>query len=257
MLYIHKLNQLTPKTAEVESVYLIRELKQKTPLPLKEQQMENYLLEFTISDTDRAMMMQAVPLVQPIIDQLKQMLMERNPLHESVNIQRAIQTLEEMPQALINNINYVEDIGAWQARAIMELTALFNTIPKLRSKDQKVACDQELNVVFQRILRNKDFAFNFYDIINEAQVQHITDLHEAMNKGYFFHFTLEEELKKIDFNGIKHRIPPEKMQQIEEITKDLFHIKRGVERAYQVNMRMVNYALILFAYVKWMMSEQL
>ena len=65
MLYIHQLNQLTVKSAELESVYLIRELKQKTPYPLREEQLQNYFADFFISDTDKNVTEQALPLVQP------------------------------------------------------------------------------------------------------------------------------------------------------------------------------------------------
>lgn len=255
MLYIHKLSNLSPRTADVESVYLVRDMKQKTPYPLQENHVNDYLLEFAVSDTDRATMIQAVPLIEPTIEMIRNLLLERNALHEPVNLQRAIQILEELPTVLMNNITYVEEISEWQNKCITEIVPLLNSIPKLRTKEQKIACDQQLNVMFQRILRNKDFGFNFLDIINEAHVAHLAGLSDGMQKGYFFHFSLEEELKKLGFQDIKRRIPPDKFAEVEQIAQNISHIKRGVERAYQVNMRMVNLALVLYAYVRWMMSE--
>ena len=92
------------------------------------------------------------------------------------------------------------------------------------------------------------------DIINEAHVSNVGGLIESFGKGYFFHYTLEEELKKVNFESIMGRIPPESLQKVKEIEDNLVIIKKGIDRAYDVNMRQVNCALVLYSYVKWMMN---
>lgn len=256
MLYIHKLSQLTPKTAEVESVYLIREIKQKTSYPLKEAHVQDYLIDFTISDTDREAMIQGAPLVATTIEALKRILTERDPLYEVVNIQRAIQVLSDVPEALHKNISFAEDIAAWQMTTFVpELIPLFNSIPRLRTQQEKAEADKQLSFLFQRILRNKDFGFHFLDIVNEGHVSNVAGLSDSMVKGFLFHFTLEEELKKQDFNWIRRRIPAEKLGEVELIERNVAAIRKSVERAYEVNMRMVNLGLVLYSYVKWLMNE--
>ena len=46
MLYIHQLTHLSAKMADLESVYLVRELREKVKLPLKEEVMEEAFCEF-------------------------------------------------------------------------------------------------------------------------------------------------------------------------------------------------------------------
>ncbi len=255
MLYIHALHHLTTKTAEVESVYLIRDIKTKTPYPLKEAQMQEYFADFTISETDQQLMAQSASLVQPTIETVERLLRENNELHESVALQRTLQMLKNVPAAMQKNISYTEAIMYWQqAMFIPDLTAVFNSLPKLKTREEKIAGNDKLNVIFGKILRNTNFAFNGYDLVNEGQVSEMNALMESLNKGFLFHLSLEEELHKENFDNIKKRISQDKLQEIEELQKNIETIKRGVDRAYQCNMRMVNVALVMYAYVKWLNS---
>ncbi len=253
MLYIHALHHLTPKTAEVESVYLIREIKSKTPYPLKEPQLQEYFTDFSVSETDVQAMNQTLALVEPTIQEVERLIQENDPIHESVALQRTLQMLKNVPHALQKNLSYSEAIMYWQQGSfIPDVTTIFNSLPKLKTREEKIAGNDKLNEIFGKILRNKDFAFNGYDIVNEGQVSEMNALMESLNKGFLFHYTLEEELRKESFDNIKHRLPPAKVQEIEQIKKNIEEIKRGVERAYQCNMRMVNTALVMYAYVKWL-----
>ena len=114
MLYIHKLSNLAPKTADVESVYLIRELKQKTPYPLTEQAVSDYFSELMLSTTDKEQIEHALSLVQPTIEEFQQLLLEKDTVLEVINIQRAIQVLQEMPEALRANLIYLMAMMHWQ-----------------------------------------------------------------------------------------------------------------------------------------------
>ncbi len=257
MLYVHKLNQLTVKSAEVESVYLIRELKQKASFPLQEKHFTSIFQEFFISPTDKNLMEQAISLLPLTIEKIEMISTEKNPLHESFNLQRSVQILKEMPAALTNNLHYTQEISEWQNGAfIPDTVALLNIIPRLRTKEEKVGHNTRLNTPFQKILRNTDFAFRSNDIVNEGHVTAIQGLSESMNKGFFFHFSLEEELRKVDFNSLKLRLPAAKITEAEEIRGDIQILQKGIERAYDVNMRMVNKALVLYAAVKWMNQGQ-
>jgi len=109
----------------------------------------------------------------------------------------------------------------------------------------------------KEILRNKEFGFQDEDIISEAQISHIVGLNESLASGFLFHFTLEEELKKVDFETIKPRISQNRLQEDAVIRENVFKIRRGVERAYDINMRMVNLALVMYSYVKWLTSSSL
>src|SRR3989338_3920141 len=221
MLYIHQLKHLTPKSAEVESVYLVRELKQKTPFPFDSDKVQEYFSEFTLSPTDIEMIDQATVLVPKTINMIKLVATQQNSIHEPINLQRAITLLNEMPPALHTNRAYVEATMLWQEGFVNEFVSLFNTLPKLRTPEEKRESNIRLNSIFQRVLRNDQFAFRFHDIINEAHVEHISGLHESLNKGFLFHRTLEEELKKLDFASLKLRLPPESVQEADLIQENV------------------------------------
>lgn len=255
MLYIHKLSDLSPKTADVESVYLIRELKQKTPYPFNQQLLGDYFSDFSLSATDKDAIDMALQLIDPTIIEMQNMLLERDPIYEEVNLRRAIQILTELPPALRTNQSYVSEIMAGQDQFAGEITALFNKIPQLRGQEEKVACNHQVNQVFQKVLRHNQFGFHYSDIIHEGQVAQITGLDEGMNKGFFFHISLEDELKKINYDTLLSKLPAEKVQEVELLRENIVLIRKGVERAYQANMRMVNTALVLYSYVKWLTNR--
>ncbi len=254
MLYIHKLDQLTMKTAEIESVYIIRDLKQKTPHPFSVTDMQDFLIDFTISATDKQVIEEGLQQVEPALQSLSWLHAEKNSVHEAVNVQRAIQLISEVPAALEANLAYIDSMMAWQESFAAEITPLLNSIPKLKAKDEKLVVNQKVNDIFQKILRNNTFRFHFLDVVNESHINHLAGLHESMNKGYLFRISLEEELKKVDFAYIRQRLPQDKLQEADKIAAEIALIRCGVDRAYDANMRMVNLALVLYAYVKWMMS---
>jgi hypothetical protein len=115
--------------------------------------------------------------------------------------------------------------------------------------------NNKLNIIFQKILRNKEMYFNFEGIINEANTEHLNALSTSMENGFLFHLLLEEEINKIKFNIIKNRIPKEELERIEKIKQKVSDIKKGVDRAYENNMRMVQLAVILYSYIKMIMSR--
>lgn len=252
MLYIHQLKDLTQKSADIESVFIIRELKQKTPLPLTELKVMNYFSLFFVSESEKNAMNRAYSLIDTTIQDILQLGKLEDPDFEPVNLQRAINMLKEIPDPLINNLNYAKEIGAWQEEMSKEFAPLLNTIPHLSSQQERVACNNRLNSIFEKLLRTKDMAFNYRDIIYEAQTSRMANLNESLTRGFLFRTLLEEEIKKHDFNIIKHRIAPAKLEAVERINARAAEIKKGVDAAYEVNMRMLVWGLNIYAYIKWM-----
>lgn len=251
MLYIHKLKDLNPKSADIESTQLIRELKSKTPMPISEAKFKELVLPFFITDTDRKHILVAIDLLTPTIEELQQLIARNDPLFEQISLTRTLNNLTEIPAPLIANLAYLERLNEWKEQFMHEFPMILNTIPKLRTQQEKVAFNQELNNVFEKILRNTEFCFNFEDIINEAHTEHLHSINEAMNNGFMFHFTLEEEMKKLKFDAIRQRIPPLELAKIDNLSLSLMNIKDGIDRIYELNMKKVNLAVILYSYVKW------
>ena len=250
MIYIHQLNNFNQKTADTEAVYLIRELKQKTPYPLRSEHVSAYFTDFLLSQTDQAAMEHALELIDQLVPQIEQLLQERSSLYEPVNLQRAIGILRELPSPLQQNINYYQDIIPWQQPYIQSLIPVLNGIPRASTIMDKRKWNDFLNIFFEKILRTNQFAFNTRDIVNEGPLAQIVGLSESMAKGFFFHISLEEELKKISYDVIKRRLPSEHLQAVETIREGIEDIRKGIERGYQSNMRLLNWAVVIYAYVK-------
>ncbi len=173
MLYLHNLSHLTFKAAEVESVPMIREIKQKVGYPISEQKITEHLFPLWATEEEKSRIELALLLVEPTLEMVIVLAEEKNPLYEPASLQRANQILQEMPPALDKNLQYLQELGAWQGTFFKEITIVFNMLPKLRNTQDKLAYNQKLNEFFQKILRNKEFAFNFPEVVHEAHLSHI------------------------------------------------------------------------------------
>ena len=251
MLYIHKLSDLNRKSVDTESVALIREFRQKAARPFTAEKMEEHFTEFLISESDLLAMDNALVLIEPTIDMIRALMAENDPEHERVNLERAIQVLKIIPEALQQNIHFADELVSWRSEFVATAAELLNKIPKLRTQEQKLTVNGQISALFEKILRHHEFGFNYLDVVNESHTVNLAGLCEGLPQGYFFHITLEEELKKANFGRIKERIPADKLKKAEEIEKRIQLIKKGVDRAYDVNMRMVGCAVHLYSYVKW------
>ena len=182
------------------------------------------------------------------------MLARNDALYEPVNIRRAIQCLSSVEQPLLNNIRYASEALTIHADFMGRAASLLNTIPTLRTREQKVAANAALSAFFEKILRNKAMAFTHQDLVFEAQTGMLKDLAESFRKGYVFHVTLEEELRKLTFVDIKPRIPAAALQESEQLEADIRRIVDGAEKAYGINMKMVLWAVMFYSCIKLAMN---
>ncbi len=197
-------------------------------------------------------MQQAVDVIEPTIQQVQQLLQERSPVYEPINLQRTIAILKEMPPSLLQNIHYFESIIPWQEPYILALVPVLNGIPKASTMAEKKQWNDFLNLFFERILRTDQFAFNGQDIIHEGPLAQIVGLSESMSKGYFFHISLEEELKKVPIETFKRRLPSAEVLAADAVGENIEKIRKGVQRGYESNLRLLNWAVVIYAYVKWL-----
>jgi hypothetical protein len=252
MIYIHTLKDLNPKSLEIEITPLVREIKRASPLPLVEEKMvENFSIYF-VSKTDLDSMAYSLSLVAPAVESILELVNSGADL-ELINLHRAISVLNEMVEPLKKNIEYSTQLFDSQEALIKGMTPILNNLKSFRDIAQKKEADQAMSSVFELILRNdKNFTYNFLDIVNEGQLQRISNLVDAMNKGYFFHVKIEEYLKKEQAAEISKRFPQEVLDKVNSIATNIAEVKKGIERTYNSNFRMVNMAVVLFAYIKWL-----
>jgi hypothetical protein len=254
MLYIHQLKDLTPRSADIEVVTVIREIKTRTPLPLREENVRQYFELFFVSESEKKSMTKALEIIPASITEIQALLSTQDREYEAVNLQRAITMLNEIPQFLLNNLNYAKEIADWQDGFASSFAPLFNqlTTLKTKSQDEKIEVNNQLNNIFEKLLRSSEFAFNYKDVVSEGQTSRMKDLNESMEKGFFFHVLLEEEIKKQSFDIIKSRISGEKLRKVDLTRMKISDIKRGVDAAYDLNMRMLQWALVVYGYIKWL-----
>ena len=250
MLYVHTLQLLNPKTIELESIPIVRELKQKKQ-PINEDTVKARISSFFVTEEDMKVMELASAKVDPTLTKVKSILSENDSIHEQINLARTVQILEEMPNPLQNSMQYAESIEKLQAQLPKGMAELLTKIPSLKTREEKIVYNNKLSEVFQELLRNNQFMFDGRNVVNEGRLNHIRDLRDNLDKGFIFHFTLENELKKQNFEAISSSLPKEKLDQLEELKEDIDVIKEGIERAYDINMRMISVSIILYAYVKW------
>ncbi|MBN1792789.1 hypothetical protein JW826_03850 [Candidatus Woesearchaeota archaeon] len=255
-LYIHQLKDLTPKSADIESVFIIRDLKKKTPLPLDSDGVYDYFSLFFISESEKEKMEEALALIEPTIEAIKKIASLKDPDFEPINLRRVVEMLSDVPAPLTINLSYAKSISDWQEEFSRQFAPMLNKVPALRSQQERVSMNDWLNSIFLKLLRKDTMAFHYLDVVNEAQLNRMTDLYESMQNGFIFKVSLEEELKKHDFETRKRRISDEKLRLYEEIKAKVMEIKAGVDASYELNVRMMNWALIVYSYIKMMTSNK-
>ncbi len=251
MLYIHKLPDLGKKSAEIESVYILRELKRKFSLPINLDQMEKHLYEFYVSETDLEAIKGAISLIPPTVAELKAILAAGGKSLEPVNFERSTNILNSLVSPLKGSLVYCTERKRSQERNIREITNMINLIPATKRSEEKITLNRGISQFFEGLFRNKEFMFNCADIVNEGGLSQVQGLSESAAKGFFYHWTLEEELKKLHVNEIKARVPVELVERLSRVEESISQIRKGTEKAYTINKNMVELSVIIYSFVKW------
>src|SRR3989344_3959542 len=251
MIYIHELKALNPKSAEIESVPIIREIKEKRRLPLSEEHILQDFVKFMVKESDIKLMENAAELIPHAIEEILN-LSKSSQNTEQINLKRAHTDLQVMHDHLKINIDYARQIFAWQFPAIPQIAMLINKIPSLKTKEEKTRFNSEISPLFEMVLRNKQFTLLFWDIIHEAHVESIKGIVQGIDEGVFFHKEVDEYTKRLGFSEIRKRLPQEELRMFDSIAAKIPEIKKGVDTAYDMNKRMVGFAVQLYSYVKWL-----
>lgn len=250
MLYIHKLSDLNPKSAEIESVPFVRSMNLSGSFPFTQKKFSEVFAECVISDKDLALIERSLQLLEPTLARLNELSSRVEPVHEPVNVGRSIQSLKSLVLPLASNLQYGREAVVLQQEFMARAAGLLNAIPTLRTNDEKAKLNAELSAYFEKVLRSGGFSFTHMDLVHEAQTSLVHDLAESFRKGYLFHVTLEEEIRKAAFADIKLRIPVEKLKESEEIEAAIRSIGEGVGQAYALNMKMLLWAVIFYSCIK-------
>jgi len=255
MLYIHTLKDLTPKTADIESIPIIREVRSRLNKPFSESEFHDLFGKFFPDDRDINEMKKDSERIESAIEKIKDMISLNNPAYEAINLYRTVSMMEEIKQPTICNIQYLEDIKSWKDEFITEITLIINGIRSIKSQEEYIKLNERINQIFRKMLRNDEFVFDSNEMINEGKLARVKDLHDSLGNGFLFHITVKEHLDKIDFSIIKARISKDDLEPAEEVAKDIFRIKNGVQASYDFNMNMVNLSVIIYSYIKALLQK--
>lgn len=250
-IYIHELQRLEPKSAEIESVRLIRDIKRVNSYPLTEQKLLNHLSKYFATQLDIDAMEYSLSKIEPALKEIA-VFSPTDKLLEPLNIKRSIGIIKEIEPALKNNLTYAREMLTLQQVMITELVSALNALHDAKNQKEMAICNGRFSPIFEKILRNDRFVMKYDDLVFEAHKEHIDDLGRMIPNGYFFHILLEEEIKKATFEEISQRLPKSMVAHSERIASYAREIQKGADAAYSLNMRMINLALLLYAYVKWL-----
>ncbi len=250
MLYTHKLGDLGRRTVENESIDVVRDIKQKLRYPFNEQAMLDYFARFRIHDAELDLIERGIPLSEPTAQMVEAVLALNDETFEPINLQRTVVSMRSIPTPLVANLAYSWEMAQWHDELVKEFTQILNVLPRLRTQEDKMAANSRVNALFEKLLRNSDFSFRFGDIVHEGQVTMLQGLLESISRGYFFHYTLEEELKKIDFSELKRRLPAHHVSSAQAITHNIEQVQNSVDKAYMLNFRMIELATVMYAFIK-------
>ncbi len=252
MIYIHALKDLNPKSVEIEIVPIVRQLKQSTMLPLSEEKIRSHFTAFFITKEDIGQMSKTLEMIPAVIQEITDLAKTNSANLEPVNLKRAVAELQALPAGLKNNIDYLQKILAMQETIVPKLTLLLNTIPSLKTKEDRMLYDKTIGAIFADILRNNDvFALHSADIIHEPHLARKDAAAEIMSTNAFFKVKMDEYLKKLTFEQISKRIPQEELAKAAEISKKIMEIKATIEKVYNLNMKMIEFAVTFYAYIRW------
>lgn len=259
MLYIHKLADFNEKSVDIESIALVRDLKGKIGFPITFTYLERSFADFFVSEADIMLMENSLALIGPTRAMVEGFVFSGNQFYEQINLQRVLQIINSIPGDLQNSISFSKEIFVNQRQILNDIVPLLNAIPSLKTREEKQAVNDKINAIFDKLLRHRehtdDFSYHYLDIIHESHLAGLIGLEEGLKKGFLFHITLEEELKKLDFFEIKGRIPADLLRNSEDLEKNLFAIRKGIEKAYMINMYVLNYAVMLYSCIKWVSSR--
>jgi hypothetical protein len=251
MLYIHKLGDLSVKSAEIESVTILRDLKRSASHPISIAKLKDRFAAYFVSQQDIDLIAKAAELTPSAVEAVSDMITVPIEEYDVNNLCRAHSALKEIVEPLKENFAFSSSILEQQESFMPVLALAINSLPVVRTENDKKECNDNLNFVFSSVLRTDKFGFNSSGIVGEPELARITKLAESMAEGTFFHVKLEEHLKKSSFEDIKNRISPDELKKFEDFNEMILQIKEGTEKAYECNMRMVHWAIVLYSYIKW------
>jgi len=248
MLYIHELRQLSISSADVESLTILRELRKELRIPVTEEQLQALFIQFFVSQTEVDHILRAKELLPLTISAVEHLLTYPTRLYEDDNLHRAIHMLGELPSPLEKNYQFVRNIVDWQTSSSIEIVQILQGIQK---HENLLELNQRLNSIFQKLLRNTTFTFHYNDIIDEGCKARILNLREGLQQGFFYAKTLDTQIIQERFKEELMKIPAEEKLKVDSIQKQVIEIQKGIDCVYAINMRMIEWVVLLYSLVKF------
>jgi hypothetical protein len=251
MIYIHKLGDLSPKAAEIESVPLVRELRKKLSFPISSESITEILEEFFPSETDFSAISKAIERIAPSLKKLEEIKTEENECYEQYNVQRATNMMKEIELPLKKSLEFLQTLN--KKEWLDEARETLNAMPKGDPREINL----KLNELFEKILIGKDFRFDSKGTVSEGIIETAIAFQESMAKHFLFKITLEEQIQKKHIQEILRRVPLAEIEKNDVISCNADLIRTGTERAYAANLHLIELGIMLYSLVRWIQSRTL
>ena len=251
MIFVHELKALNHKSADIESVPIIRGLRERVRLPMTEEQAFSDFAGFMVKPSDIQAMEKTAELLPAAMQEIVD-LSEKSQNAEQINLKRAYTNLQEIQKHLTVNLGFAKLVFSWQFPATGRITGLINKMPALKTREDKMKFSSEVSPIFETVLRNDKFCLMFMDMVHEAHIEGIKAVVQSTEEGTFFHVEVDEHLKKTSFSERRKRLQQDELARFDSIAAKVAEIKNGVDTAYDVNKRMIGFAVQLYSYMKWL-----
>jgi hypothetical protein len=160
--------------------------------------------------------------------------------YESINVHRLKATVEELPGPLKLNIGELKKVESLQHAVPVAVKDLINAARNANSPEELQKIPKDSFKLMCAIANDENGELKPDQRINESHRSHIKDISERFKTGYIYHWSIEDELKKIPFQDIFSRLEKEQQDRFHKLAKDLDKLNESVDVAYQLNWRQIS-----------------
>jgi len=210
----------------------VRKLLKKERNPdLKE--IQALLKEFMISDKE-IVSAKNIPSILETINPLISWFIEdlnNSKVYEPLNVHRMTSVIKEVPEAFKNNIKELEYLVSFQHAIAVAIKDVLQTAT-ISILDAEKKASKLIPMITNGELKP-------YAMINEVQQDHVGDLAKRFANGYIYHWSIQDELKKVPFEIIFENLSDQQKRKFKQMCMFLNELKDSINSIYLTNWKQI------------------
>jgi len=159
--------------------------------------------------------------------------------YEAINIHRLKSTIEEIPPALEKNLAEMKHVISVQYAVPVAVKWLIDSAKTAVSGEELKKIFNEGFQLLCTLANDVQGELNPDLRINEAHQTHVDDMSQRFKKGYVYHWSIQDELKKVPFEEVFERLNQEQKDQFGKLSALLEALTTSVEMNYDFNWKQV------------------